>query len=78
MRITVADEGVGFASQDKAYVFEVLRKGEADSPGLGIGLAMCRKVVENHRGTISIDSEPGRGTRVTFLLPLRQQAPARG
>ena len=53
-------------------VFEALKKLDPNSPGQGIGLAICRKVVENHNGSISVESEPGRGTRFTLLLPLRQ------
>jgi phosphoserine phosphatase RsbU/P len=73
VKITVADQGMGFATSDAGYVFEVLRKLDPDSPGLGVGLPICRKVVENHHGTLSVESEPGRGTRFTLLLPLKQQ-----
>jgi phosphoserine phosphatase RsbU/P len=72
-RIIIADNGMGFDNQYKSYVFEVMRKLDAGTPGLGIGLPLCRKVVESHQGTISVDSEPGKGTRFTILLPLKQQ-----
>ncbi len=77
-RITVADQGLGIDRRYTHYVFEVLRKLDADSPGLGVGLAICRKVVENHQGSISVESEPGEGTRFTLLLPLRQRVASRG
>ena len=73
-RITVVDQGIGFDKSYGEYVFDVLRKLDPDSPGLGVGLPICRKVVENHHGTISVESEPGRGTRFTLLLPVKQQA----
>ncbi|MFY0530463.1 sensor histidine kinase [Archangium gephyra] len=71
-RIVFADNGKGFDNRYSDYVFEALRKLDPDSPGQGIGLAIGRKVVENHNGSISVESEPGRGTRFTLLLPLRQ------
>ncbi|HEX5746470.1 MAG TPA: ATP-binding protein [Archangium sp.] len=71
-RILYADNGMGFDNRYSDYVFEALKKLDPDSPGQGIGLAICRKVVENHNGSISVESEPGRGTRFTLLLPLRQ------
>jgi sigma-B regulation protein RsbU (phosphoserine phosphatase) len=72
VRIVVADNGLGFDNQYNHYVFEALKKLDPNSPGLGFGLAICRKVVENHNGSISAESEPGKGTRLTLLLPLRQ------
>lgn len=71
-RIVFADNGMGFDNRYSEYVFEALKKLDPNSPGEGIGLAICRKVVENHNGSISVESEPGRGTRFTMLLPLRQ------
>lgn len=71
-RIVVADNGIGFDNRYSDYVFEVLRKVDTSTPGLGVGLALCHKVVENHGGSISVESEPGAGTRFTLLLPLRQ------
>lgn len=72
VRIVFADNGMGFDSGNREFVFEVLTKLDQESPGLGIGLPFCRKVMDNHKGSISVESEPGRGTRFTLLLPLRQ------
>ncbi|HYO54361.1 sensor histidine kinase [Archangium sp.] len=69
-RIVLTDNGMGFENRYSDYVFEALRKLDSNSPGQGIGLAICRKVVENHNGSISVESEPGRGTKFTILLPL--------
>lgn len=71
-RIVVADDGMGFDDKYRDYVFEVLRKLDPGTPGPGIGLPLCRKVAQKHHGSISVESEPGVGTRFTILLPLRQ------
>lgn len=72
VRLVLEDNGVGFHSRYNDYVFEALRKLDPNTPGPGIGLALCRKVVEIHGGSISAESEPGRGARFTILLPVQQ------
>jgi sigma-B regulation protein RsbU (phosphoserine phosphatase) len=53
-----------------------LTKLESDSPGSGVGLAICQKVVENHFGSISAQSQIGEGVTITILLPLQQRSTA--
>jgi signal transduction histidine kinase len=67
----VADNGIGIPPEYHAYVFEVFRRLHTrDSfPGTGIGLALCKRIVENHNGHIWLISEPGQGTRIRFTLP---------
>ncbi|MFE3638545.1 ATP-binding protein [Streptomyces sp. NPDC059168] len=68
---SVTDNGIGIAPEfhDKVFVlFQRLHTKDA-YPGTGIGLAMCKKVVEFHGGTISIDADHTTGTRVVFTLP---------
>lgn len=81
LRIQVQDRGTGFDTQYKERVFELFNRMHKES-GRGVGLALCKKVVDNHQGTITIDSEAGEGTLVTILLPLRHsgslQPPAGG
>ncbi len=69
--ISVRDEGVGIDPGDVDRVFRVFERGPDadDHEGTGIGLALCRRIVERHGGDIRIDSEPGEGTTVTFTLP---------
>ncbi|WP_435278851.1 sensor histidine kinase [Streptomyces sp. 1222.5] len=75
---TVTDNGIGIAPefQEKVFVlFQRLHTKDA-YPGTGIGLAMCKKVVEFHGGTIGIDPDYKLGTRVVLTLPAVGPAPA--
>jgi signal transduction histidine kinase len=65
--VTVADTGAGIAPEMLPRVFE--RGVSGMEGGSGVGLAVCRELVEAHEGTINIQSEPGRGTTVTLTMP---------
>jgi signal transduction histidine kinase len=70
--IIVTDNGIGFAQQhaEKIFtVFERLQK-DSDTKGTGIGLAICKKVAQNHGGRIFAISSPGTGARFHVLLPV--------
>nr|WP_226010881.1 PAS domain-containing protein [Halomicrobium salinisoli] len=69
--ISVSDEGIGIDPDDADRVFEVFQRlhSHEEHEGTGIGLALCRRIVERHGGEIEIDSEPGDGTIITFTLP---------
>jgi signal transduction histidine kinase len=73
IRISVADTGVGIAQADQQAVFEEFRQvgGNYTSKqeGTGLGLALTRRFVELHGGTIGVESEPGKGSTFTFTLP---------
>jgi phosphoserine phosphatase RsbU/P len=71
LRISFTDNGIGFSNEYKDYVFELLKKGEAGSPGLGLGLSLVKKVVANHSGRVHVESQPGVGTRFEIELPSR-------
>ena len=67
LQVVIADTGAGVGADILPRVFE---RGVHDgSGGTGIGLAVCREIVEAHGGNIRMESEPGRGTTVTFTLP---------
>jgi sigma-B regulation protein RsbU (phosphoserine phosphatase) len=67
-RIQVIDEGIGFPAEFRERAFGLFQRLHKKS-GRGLGLALCKKVVDNHHGNISIDSMPEEGTTVTIFLP---------
>jgi NtrC-family two-component system sensor histidine kinase KinB len=72
VRISVADRGVGIPEDQQAGLFERfyrVRPGN-EEPGIGLGLAICKGIVEAHGGTIGVESQPGSGTTVWFTLPV--------
>lgn len=72
--IVIEDEGVGFDMQFASGLFQPFQRlhSRRDFPGSGMGLAICRKIVERHGGTIAAQSAAGRGTKVTIILPVRR------
>jgi len=71
VEIAVVDTGSGIAAEFLSHIFErFYRIDGADSPGSGIGLYLCRQIVEAHRGTIAVESELGKGSRVVVQLPI--------
>jgi len=71
VRISVEDQGPGIPMEQQAGLFERFYRvrNDTDAPGVGLGLAIAKGIVEAHGGSIGIDSEPGAGTRVWFTLP---------
>jgi len=70
-RIGVYDNGAGMEEADLAHVFEPFsNKDTGKNDRLGLGLTICRQIVEQHGGDISAASESGKGTTVTFSMPL--------
>ena len=68
--VRVIDEGQGVPEWERARIFEPFRRGEG-SKSSGIGLAICKAVVEAHGGTIAVEATPGGGATFVFWLPAR-------
>ncbi|MDO8383507.1 GAF domain-containing sensor histidine kinase [Microbacterium sp.] len=68
-RVTVDDNGPGVAVEDRERVFVAMERGDRSTPGIGLGLATCRRIVEAHGGLIGIDESHLGGASVWFLLP---------
>lgn len=72
--ISVEDRGPGIAPADRAEIFEPFTRGraaiDAQIPGSGIGLSLVRSAAEAHRGTVTLVSEPGAGSKFTLHLPV--------
>jgi signal transduction histidine kinase len=73
-QIVVSDNGIGFDSRHAERIFVPFRRlhGKDVYPGNGMGLAICRKIVERHRGTIQARGTPGVGAEFIVTLPVRQ------
>ena len=70
-KITFTDNGMGFDPQFKETIFILFQRlhSRQEYPGTGIGLAICKKIVENHKGFITADSTPDEGSVFTVFLP---------
>ncbi|MCB0559561.1 MAG: tetratricopeptide repeat protein [Lewinellaceae bacterium] len=84
--ITVSDTGIGISAEKHEAIFHAFEQADGsvvrEYGGTGLGLTVTKQLVELHRGTISLRSEPGKGSHFTFTLPLSQdqqrQAPDLG
>lgn len=70
--IRIADNGIGFEQQYSEKIFELFQRlhGKAEYEGTGIGLSICKKIVENHSGIINAKGEPGIGAEFNLYFPL--------
>jgi sigma-B regulation protein RsbU (phosphoserine phosphatase) len=71
VKITLSDNGIGFDNDYKDYVFDLLKKMDTHTKGIGLGLPLSKKIVDNHSGIINVQSERGHGTEFNILLPMK-------
>jgi two-component system sensor histidine kinase KdpD len=71
VEVRVGDEGIGVPEWERTRLFEPFRRGEG-SRSSGVGLAICKAIVEAHDGTIDVDRTPGGGATFAFTVPVRQ------
>jgi signal transduction histidine kinase len=72
-KVSVSDTGPGIAAEHHQEIFEDFVRVDRTSSGMGLGLAIAKRLVQAHRGKIWVDSEPSRGSTFTFLLPTDNQ-----
>ena len=70
-KIIISDNGIGFEQEYAKNIFKLFQRlhGRNEYSGTGVGLAICKKIVENHYGTITATGEPGKGAVFTILIP---------
>jgi light-regulated signal transduction histidine kinase (bacteriophytochrome) len=73
-RVVVRDNGIGFEEKYRDRIFKVFQRlhGRSDYEGTGMGLAICRKIVERHGGVIDAEGRPGEGAAFMVTLPITQ------
>ncbi|MGN0859477.1 MAG: ATP-binding protein [Stenotrophomonas sp.] len=77
VRLSLTDDGIGMDAALQQHVFEPFFTTKPDGAGTGLGLSMVRRFIDASKGRISLQSEPGKGTRISLLLPrsVQQAAP---
>jgi signal transduction histidine kinase len=72
--IQVADTGIGISKEDQAKLFKPFGRGTEQYDGMGLGLYICKTIVDHHGGNIWIESVPGKGSTFCFTLPVATES----
>jgi signal transduction histidine kinase len=73
-QVVFEDTGVGMTPEEQEQMFQPFQSGFVG--GIGLGLSVVFQIIEDHRGKISVESEKGKGTKVSLCFPLETGAPA--
>jgi two-component system NtrC family sensor kinase len=76
--IWIADNGVGMDPETQKHIFEPFFTTKEHGKGVGLGLAAVSGIINQHSGEIEVESEPGKGTKITLRLPLTSEAATAG
>lgn len=78
LEVAVEDDGPGVTREQERIIFEKFTRGSIESPipGVGLGLAICRTIIEAHRGRMWLESRANGGARFVFSLPLDESSPS--
>jgi PAS domain S-box-containing protein len=73
-KLQVSDNGIGFEEEYADRIFQIFQRlhGKAEYPGSGIGLAICKKIIDNHNGIMYAESKPDSGATFVVILPEKQ------
>ncbi len=69
VRFEIADNGSGISPEDISHIFEPFFSAKQKASGIGLGLAIVHGIIQSHKGTIDVKSEPGRGTTFSVVIP---------
>ena len=70
-QVTISDNGIGFEEEYSRKIFQIFQRlhSKAEYPGTGIGLSICKKIVDHHKGVIYAEGKPMQGATFTIILP---------
>jgi len=74
VQVTVSDDGPGIPAESLDRIFDKFERVDQHGPGIGLGLAIARSVVEMHHGKVWAESVPGKGARFHFTLPIKENS----